>query len=165
MIVPRFSTGPHGDCKLGKTKSHQVNKQPRNNRARTIAPTGAGIFDRHVFITISVMVLFHNKHHILTPRTFPEKYSLLKSKLRKPFFYYNNKRSNRTLPLVPCCYCFGKFTKKGAAHPLTTAPMIAVQVVRASLRFHIRECMEVASPPLVLDVPSFLFACSDSCLF
>ncbi len=66
IIVPRFSThvGIANEVNQKTTKS-------TNNRARTKAPTSTGKFDRHVFITIFVMVLFHNTHHMLTTRTFP----------------------------------------------------------------------------------------------
>ncbi len=49
MIVPQFFNA-RGDHKWRKTKNNQINKQPGNNRARTIA----------------VMVWFHSKRHMLT---------------------------------------------------------------------------------------------------
>ncbi len=66
MIVPRILT--HACC---KTKNAQVNKEPRNNKARTIAPTGKEKFDRHVFLS-SFPSWFDFTTNTTSTRTFPE---------------------------------------------------------------------------------------------
>ena len=53
---------------------------------------------------------------------------------------------------VFCFVCFGLTNSARAqnTNPLTDASMIALQVVRTSFGFHLRECMGSCFPPPVL---------------